>query len=83
MNMKSAYPLGYIRTYNFATSLEHPMCSRATCPICKKATWSGCGQHKEMVLAGIPKSERCKCTAADKAAYQANRKGLLARLFGR
>ena len=25
------------------------MCSRVTCPICKKATWSGCGQHKDMV----------------------------------
>jgi len=44
------------------------MCSRATCPICKKATWTGCGQHKEMVLAGIPKAQRCRCTAADKAA---------------
>lgn len=59
------------------------MCSRATCPICQKATWSGCGQHKEMVLAGIPKAQRCKCTAADRAAYQAQRKGFLAKLFGK
>lgn len=59
------------------------MCSRATCPICKKATWSGCGQHKEMVLAGIPKAQRCRCTAADRAAYQAQHKGFFARLFGK
>jgi len=46
-------------------------------------TWSGCGQHKEMVLAGIPKGQRCKCTAADKAAYQAQNKGFFAKLFGK
>lgn len=57
------------------------MCSRATCPICKKATWSGCGQHKEMVLAGIPKAQRCKCTAAERAAHRANQRGFFAKLF--
>lgn len=59
------------------------MCQRVTCKVCRKATWSGCGQHKDMVLAGVPKSERCKCTAADKAAWKSQQKpGLLARLFG-
>lgn len=59
------------------------MCQRAKCKVCGKATWSGCGQHKDMVLAGVPKSERCKCTAAEKAAWQSQQKpGLLARIFG-
>jgi len=59
------------------------MCQRVKCRVCGKATWSGCGQHKEMVLAGVPKGERCKCTAADKAAFKAAAKpGLLGRLFG-
>lgn len=59
------------------------MCQRVQCKVCGKPTWSGCGQHKEMVLAGVPKGQRCKCTAADKAAWKAQQKpGLLARLFG-
>ena len=35
---------------------------------CKKATWAGCGQHKNEVLRGVPKNQRCSCTAADKEA---------------
>ena len=71
------------------------MCHRATCPKCKKATWGGCGQHKQQVLAGIPKSQRCQCgkSAAPQAPYKPGKgeqaapveekKGLFAKLFGR
>ncbi len=54
------------------------MCRQTTCRACKKATWAGCGQHKNEVLRGIPQSDRCSCTAAEKAAA----KGFFARLFG-
>lgn len=37
------------------------MCSRVTCHVCKKATWSGCGQHIEEALSGVPEADRCKC----------------------
>lgn len=37
------------------------MCSRVTCAVCKKATWSGCGEHIESALAGVPEADRCKC----------------------
>ena len=36
------------------------MCSQATCRKCGKATWSGCGNHIEEALAGVPKSQRCE-----------------------
>ncbi|MEI6362724.1 MAG: hypothetical protein WCP95_11365 [Actinomycetes bacterium] len=56
------------------------MCHQTTCKACKKATWAGCGQHKNEVLRGVPKNQRCRCTPAEKAA--ANKGGFLARLFG-
>ena len=37
------------------------MCSRVKCRKCGKATWSGCGNHVDMVMAGVPKSQRCTC----------------------
>ncbi len=37
------------------------MCSPVTCNSCKKTTWSGCGQHIEEALAGVPEQDRCKC----------------------
>lgn len=36
-----------------------PMCSPITCPTCGKTTWTGCGQHIEQALAGIPDEQRC------------------------
>lgn len=35
------------------------MCYQVTCRKCGKATWSGCGQHAEEVLRGVPKGQRC------------------------
>jgi hypothetical protein len=37
------------------------MCSPATCNNCGKVTWSGCGQHIEEALAGVPAEQRCTC----------------------
>lgn len=37
------------------------MCQRTTCKECKKPDWSGCGQHIEQALAGVPIDLRCKC----------------------
>jgi hypothetical protein len=40
------------------------MCQRATCRDCGKATYRGCGNHVEQVLAGVPKAQRCSCEPA-------------------
>jgi hypothetical protein len=56
------------------------MCHQTKCRACQKVTWAGCGQHKNDVLRGVPKNQRCTCTAAEKAA--ANKGGFFARLFG-
>lgn len=37
------------------------MCTRVTCRICGKATYSGCGRHVDSVLRGVPADERCRC----------------------
>jgi hypothetical protein len=37
------------------------MCSKVTCKKCGKPTWSGCGEHIEEALQGIPKNQRCAC----------------------
>ncbi len=57
------------------------MCRQAKCKACSKVTWAGCGQHVSQVMKGVPKSDRCTCTAAEKAA--AKKQGsFFARLFG-
>lgn len=37
------------------------MCRRASCEVCEKVTYTGCGRHVEEVLGGLPESERCQC----------------------
>ncbi len=37
------------------------MCSPIRCETCGKVTWTGCGQHIEEALAGVPQAERCTC----------------------
>jgi hypothetical protein len=54
------------------------MCHQTTCRACKKKTWAGCGQHKNEVMRGVPKNDRCTCTQAEKDAA----KGFFARLLG-
>lgn len=53
------------------------MCRQVTCRTCGKPTWTGCGQHVEQALAGVPKAQRCAGHEREAAP------GLLARLFGR
>jgi hypothetical protein len=37
------------------------MCSRVTCPQCKKPSFVGCGRHVEQVLGDVAKEQRCRC----------------------
>jgi hypothetical protein len=37
------------------------MCSPAVCPVCRKLTYSGCGNHVDQVFAGVPRERRCTC----------------------
>ena len=37
------------------------MCSPINCSTCNKITWSGCGEHIEQALAGIPEEQLCTC----------------------
>lgn len=32
-----------------------------TCTTCGKPNWAGCGAHVEMVLADVPRADRCRC----------------------
>ena len=41
------------------------MCSKVTCRYCGKPSWSGCGNHIEQALKGVPKSQRCQGHAND------------------
>ena len=48
------YPRGYL-----IESLEESrMCVPATCPSCRKVTWSGCGMHVDQVMARVPGDQR-------------------------
>jgi hypothetical protein len=57
------------------------MCHKTTCKNCGKPTWKGCGTHIEQALAGVPKNQRCTCTAEE--LDSAKRGGFFARIFGR
>lgn len=50
------------------------MCQAVTCRKCGKTTWSGCGQHVDQVMRGVPKSERCEGHESEP--------GFLSKLFG-
>lgn len=57
------------------------MCRVATCQKCSKATWAGCGNHVDQVMANIPQSRRCTCTV--EARSPGGGFSWLAKLFGR
>ncbi len=59
------------------------MCSRVTCRSCGKPAWSGCGNHIEQALAGVPSEQRCKCQEAKAASSNGPSKGIFGALFGR
>ena len=37
------------------------MCQKTKCYKCGKFTWTGCGQHIEQALRGVPVDQRCVC----------------------
>lgn len=53
------------------------MCHAVTCTKCGKTTWSGCGQHVDQVMRGVPAAQRCQGHTEEPSG------GLFARLFGR
>ncbi len=53
------------------------MCYAVSCRKCGKTTWSGCGQHVDQVMRGVPVAQRCPGHEGEKAT------GLFAKLFGR
>jgi hypothetical protein len=53
------------------------MCRAVTCRECGKVTWAGCGQHVDMVMAGVPRTNRCEGHA------KSDNGGFLSKLFGR
>lgn len=57
------------------------MCRQVTCKRCEKASWAGCGQHVSQVLAGVPKNQRCTCTAQQMAEWKKDN-SFFKRLFG-
>lgn len=65
------------------------MCRPANCSTCKRTTWSGCGQHVDQVMRGVPASQRCTCRSdaptrkSVGAAKVADKPSLASRLFGR
>ena len=36
------------------------MCYAVACRKCGKTTWSGCGQHVDQVMRGVPAAQRCQ-----------------------
>lgn len=54
------------------------MCSKVTCKVCKKFTWSGCGEHIDQALAGVPNDQICEGHPG-----MVSKPGLLAKLFGK
>ena len=56
------------------------MCRPATCKVCSKTTWAGCGQHVDQVMAGVPRADRCQGHAQEQSA---NNGSVFGRLFGR
>lgn len=52
------------------------MCSKTTCRTCGKATWTGCGNHIEQALAGVPQKDRCSCEKQSSS-------GFFSSIFGR
>ena len=56
------------------------MCRPATCRTCSKTTWSGCGQHVNQVMQGVPARDRCPGHAAEQNAGGGS---FLRRLLGR
>lgn len=61
------------------------MCRAATCRVCGKTTWAGCGQHIRSVKSTVPAGQWCngKHTQAEEDAARAAKPSFFSRLFGR
>lgn len=59
------------------------MCHQVTCKICTKPTWSGCGNHIEQALAGVPKSQRCQGHSDAETAQFKSENSFFKRMFAR
>ncbi len=57
------------------------MCYPVTCSTCGRTTWSGCGQHVDDVMRGVPTSQRCPGHPDEPSTRSSG--GFLARLLGR
>ena len=53
------------------------MCQPATCSICGKTTWQGCGRHVEDVMRKVPRAQQCPGHEQEPST------GFFARIFGR
>ncbi|KAJ4461583.1 hypothetical protein PAPYR_2182 [Paratrimastix pyriformis] len=59
-------PPGYFRFEPLPKLAQYSrMCQRAKCRKCGKVTWSGCGEHIEEVMRGVPESRKCTCAEHD------------------
>lgn len=56
------------------------MCRPTTCTKCGKASWTGCGQHVDQVMAGVPRADRCPGHTQE---HKPAGTSFLGRLFGR
>jgi hypothetical protein len=54
------------------------MCRAITCKTCQKTTWTGCGQHIDQVMQGVPRNQHCEGHVQVKSTG-----GFFARLLGR
>lgn len=54
------------------------MCQQVTCKVCGKASWAGCGQHVDQVMAGVRRADRCPGHVKEKSEGS-----FFSRLFGR
>ena len=61
------------------------MCQAATCSVCSKTTWSGCGHHVDEVKRTVPADNWCPGHEHSTESVKGNETsgGFLARLFHR
>lgn len=59
------------------------MCRAATCKVCGKTTWAGCGQHVSQVKRGVPAGQWCGGKHSQREIDESKKnRGFFARLFG-
>ena len=56
------------------------MCRATTCRICGKRTWTGCGEHVDEALRGVPAADRCPGHEQDETPQPS---GFISRVLGR